>query len=247
MRPFFPFFGSKWRAVPSYPAPVCDQIIEPFAGSAGYATRHADRRVLLLDRDPVIVAVWQYLIRAKPSELLAIPDVREHIDEIAGLPPEARWLVGFWLCKGNPRPNLRLSAWGRTGLYPDQFWGEAVRRRLAGQVDRIRHWQIREGRHEVAPSTRATWFIDPPYSGSPGRRYRNGHRGLDYQEIGEWSRRRRGLVIVCEQAGADWLPFQPFRRIKANHATAWSEEVVWIRREPQQLQLELAPTIPAVA
>lgn len=34
-----------------------------------------------------------------------------------------------------------------------------------------------------------------------------------------------------------WLPFQPFRRIKANHASAWSEEVVWLRREPKQLQL----------
>jgi len=240
MKPFFPFFGSKWRTVPSYPAPEHDFIIEPFAGSAGYATRYADRRVLLIDRDPVIVDVWQYLIRVKPGEVLAIPDVRKHIDELSALPQEARWLVGFWLNKGSATPKDSPSAWCRTGLYPDQFWGEAIRQRIAAQVERIRHWRIVEGSCFDSGDHCATWFIDPPYAGTCGRRYRGGHKGLDYQQIGRWSQRRRGLVIVCEQAGADWMPFVPFRRIKANHATAWSEEVVWIRREPKQLELTLA-------
>lgn len=238
LKPFFPFFGSKWRTVPHYPAPADRLIIEPFAGSAAYATWYPDHRVLLIDRDPVIVAVWKYLIRAKPSEIVSIPDIQESVDEIVRWPEEVRWLVGFWLCKGNPRPNLRLSAWGRTGLYPNQFWGEAVRRRLAGQVDRIRHWKIQEGRHDSAPAIRASWFVDPPYRCTAGRRYKGGHKGLDYPEIGAWCQRLRGLVIVCEQAGADWLPFRPFRRTKASHATAWSEEVIWTRREAQQMTFE---------
>jgi hypothetical protein len=41
VRPFFSFFGSKWRVAPHYPAPERDLIIEPFAGSAGYSLRHA--------------------------------------------------------------------------------------------------------------------------------------------------------------------------------------------------------------
>ena len=237
VKPFFPYFGSKWRTVPSYPAPEHDLIVEPFAGSAGYATRYAERKVLLIDRDPVVVEVWQYLIRVKPQELLSIPDVREHISELETWPQEVRWLVGFWLSKGNAKPQTRPSLWCRSRRYPDQFWGEAVRRRLAGQVERIRHWKVMLGLHGDAPSQAATWFIDPPYQGTCGRRYRGGHRGLDYAAIGSWCRLRRGLVIVCEQAGAAWLPFRSFRRIKASHHTAWSEEVVWIRREPQQLQL----------
>lgn len=236
LRPFFPFFGSKWRTVPSYPPPEHDLIIEPCAGSAGYATRYADRNVLLIDRDPVVVGVWEYLTRVKPEELLSIPDVREHISEIAVWPQEARWLVGFWLNKGSGTPKSTPSAWCRTGRYPNQFWGAAVKQRLAQQVQHIRHWRVLHGTFCQAPLVRATWFIDPPYSAACGRRYRGGHRGLSYSALGEWCWRRRGLAIVCEQAGARWLPFRPFRRIKANHATAWSDEVVWIRRDqPQQL------------
>lgn len=240
MRPFFPYFGSKWRTVPSYPAPAHPLIIEAFAGSACYAVRNAERRVLLIDRDPVIVAVWRYLIAVRPAELLRIPDVREHVDELAAWPQEVRWLVGFWLNKGTALPKERPSAWMRRGDRAGSFWGAEIRQRIAGQVDRIRHWQVREGLYDSAPAARATWFVDPPYSGLPGRRYRGGHRGLDYSAIGEWCRRRHGQVIACEQAGARWLPFQPHRRIKANHATAYSDEVVWVRREPEQLQLILA-------
>jgi site-specific DNA-adenine methylase len=36
LRPFFPYFGSKWLAARAYPPPVHRQIVEPFAGSAGF-------------------------------------------------------------------------------------------------------------------------------------------------------------------------------------------------------------------
>lgn len=234
LRPFFPYFGSKWRCAPYYPAPEQDLIIEPFAGSAGYSLRYPDRQVLLIDRDPVIIGVWQYLIAVEPEEVLRIPDVREHIDEIADWPQEARWLVGFWLHKGNAKPALTPSAWCRDSRHHARFWGAEIRERIARQVSSIRHWRAQVGRHETAPAVSATWFIDPPYNNSAGRRYRDAHRGLDYRAIGDWTRSRRGLVIACEQAGADWLPFWSFRRIKANHKTAWSDEVVWIRRDRQE-------------
>ncbi len=219
------------------PPPIFSLIIEPFAGSACYAVRYPERRVLLIDRDPVVVAVWSYLISVKQAEMLRIPDVREHVNELGAWPQEVRWLVGFWLNKGCALPKERPSAWMRRGDRADSFWGLAVRRRIAAQVARIRHWKVREGLYDSAPRVRATWFVDPPYSGAPGRRYRGGHRGLDYSAIGSWCRCQHGLVITCEQAGATWLPFRPHRRIKANHATAYSDEVVWIQRDPEQLQL----------
>src|SRR5690348_5384455 len=58
LMPFFSFYGGKWRAAPKYPAPLYDTIIEPFAGSAGYAVRHYEKRVLLCEKDPVIAALW---------------------------------------------------------------------------------------------------------------------------------------------------------------------------------------------
>lgn len=60
MGPFFKIFGSKHRLAATYPRPEHDTVIEPFAGAAGYATRYADRRVVLFEVDPKIVALWSY-------------------------------------------------------------------------------------------------------------------------------------------------------------------------------------------
>ena len=71
MRPFFGFYGGKWRDTPKYyPAPDHDTIVEPFAGSAGYSVRYADRNVILGEKDAVIFGVWDYLIRVPAHEIL---------------------------------------------------------------------------------------------------------------------------------------------------------------------------------
>lgn len=32
LKPFWRYYGGKWRAAPSYPAPLHNTIVEPFAG-----------------------------------------------------------------------------------------------------------------------------------------------------------------------------------------------------------------------
>lgn len=54
----------------------------------------------------------------------------------------------------------------------------------------------------------ATWFIDPPYRGRPGSHYRYGSKLIDYTNLAAWCQMLPGQVIVCEQHGADWLPFE---------------------------------------
>lgn len=236
--PFFPFYGSKWRSIPKYPVPVFPRIVESFAGSASYSVTYPDRDITLCDRDPVICGVWRYLVSVTPSEILAIPDIREHIDEISRWPQEARWLVGFWLNKGSAVPKAQHSAWSRTGLYPNQFWGQKVRERLAAQVSLIRHWKIVEGSYESLSSVPGTThFVDPPYSSPAGRRYRGGRTGIDYAALAAWCRSRQGQVIACAQVGEDWLPFRPFLVTKANHATAWSHEAIWTGDENRRATL----------
>ena len=53
LRPFFNFYGGKWRAAPHYPAPRYARVVEPFAGAAGYSTRHHDRDIVLDRIDPM--------------------------------------------------------------------------------------------------------------------------------------------------------------------------------------------------
>lgn len=223
LRPFFPFYGSKWRDARRY-TPPSQYVIEPFAGSAGYSVWHEPKAVLLIDRDEAVVGVWQYLIHATPEEVLRLPDLQpgQSTDDLV-LPQEARWLIGFWLNRGSAVPKKTQTAFSRRTERQQLVWGEKARTRIATQVGGIRHWKVQQGDYKDAPADAlATWFVDPPYV-DKGRYYR--HHAMDYKELAEWCLWRSGRVIVCEQEGATWLPFQPLASIKSLHGR--SVEVVY--------------------
>lgn len=221
LRPFFSFFGGKWTLGPHYLPPAHDQVVEAFAGSAGYATRYCDRRVLLIERDPQIAALWRYLIKVSPSEIASLPLVIECVDALL-CAEEARTLIGFWIARGSTASRKTPSAWYREGRWPNSFWGASVRARIARQVEAIRHWRIVEGSYVDAPDITATWFVDPPYQ-IAGRAYR--YNDVDYEHLATWARARAGLTIVCEATGASWLPFVPFRSIRTTHRSAENRRV----------------------
>lgn len=86
-----------------------------------------------------------------------------------------------------------------------------------------------EGDYTAAPEGRATWFVDPPYQGA-GLHYRYGSRGLDFEALGAWCATRTGRVIVCENVGAAWGPFEPFRDAKGMEGPRGgkvSREALW--------------------
>lgn len=225
LRPFFTYFGGKYRAAPRYDAPRHNTIIEPFAGSAGYSVRNHEKQVILYDVDPIIYGVWDYLIHAKPSEILALPSEVEHVNDIPG-PQEARWLVGFWLNKGRERPRLTPSKWMRLKIHPHSFWGDTIKERIASQVEHIRHWQVFNKSYEDAINQEATWFVDPPYV-KAGKCYR--FNKVDYTHLAYWCRDRQGQTIVCEQFGAAWLPFESIGLVRSNYKTIHSHEVAWTK------------------
>ena len=240
LRPFFTFYGGKWRAAPFCEPPVHDTIVEPFAGSAGYSLRYPSRKVVLVERDPLIAATWRYLLRVSRAEVLGLPDIQ--MDQtVMDLPvcEEARLLIGWWLNGGSAQPKKSPGSWmrrkienggaGWTTGTGQLSWGGRVRARIAGQLDAIRHWTLIEGSYESAPAIKATWFIDPPYQVA-GKHYRFGPSGLNYTALGTWSVGRQGQVMVFENVGASWLPFRPWRQIKASearHGGKVSNEAIW--------------------
>ncbi len=115
LKPFFTFYGGKWRAAPHYPPPEFATVVEPFAGAAGYSVRHHERRVTLVERDPLIAATWRYLIRSSPQEILALPDIAvgQTTDDLP-ICPEARLLVGWWVNGGSATPKKSMSLWARS-------------------------------------------------------------------------------------------------------------------------------------
>ena len=225
LRPFFNFYGGKWRSAPRYPPPKYSRIIEPFAGSAGYSVRHHLRSITLYDADPIIFGIWNYIIKSSPKDLLRLPIDVSHVDDLS-VCQEAKWLIGFWLNKGSS-PSKSPSAWMRQGKHNTSFWGKEIRERIATQSEYIRHWTVINKSYEYCGNIAATWFIDPPYEKS-GRLYR--YWQVDRDNLSIWARTRRGQVIVCEQAGATWLPFKPFGKIKSlsgPRGKGYSKEMIW--------------------
>jgi hypothetical protein len=238
IKPFFTFYGGKWRAAPMYDRPEHKTIVEPFAGSAGYSIRYPWHDVVLVERDPLIAATWRYLIRVAPGEIRSLPDIEvgQTTDDL-NVAPEARLLIGWWCNGGSATPKKSLGFWARERKEAGGAgwktagqlnWGARVRERIASQLDAIRHWRIIEGDYTMAPDVEATWFIDPPYV-EAGKHYRFGSSSLDYPALGAWCKRRFGQVIVCENVGATWLPFRPWRDIQANGGVGFkaSKEAIW--------------------
>lgn len=235
LKPFFGFYGGKWRDALDYPLPLHRTVVEPFAGSAGYSVRHYWKRVVLCEIDPQIAGVWRFLVASTPKDILAIPDLEagESVDDL-NVCQEAKWLVGFWLNRGVAGPRKKPSRWMREKIRPGSFWGDRVRNTIASQVDLIKHWKVHECTYEECPVTRpATWFIDPPYEYA-GRYYRFNSSQIDYKALRGWCKARIGQVIVCENEGADWLPFRRHNHTKTTRRGRRSREVIWYR-EAQKL------------
>jgi hypothetical protein len=231
LKPFWRYYGGKYRAAPHYPRPQYETIIEPFAGSAGYSMRYPDRRVILVEKYPVIAGIWRYLIGASAQEIRDIPCV-DHVDDLPSwVPQEARWLVGFAMNDAATRPMKTMSAglkMLRSRGRKFGGWGEGRRDRVASQVDRIKHWRVIEGDYWDAPAIEATWFIDPPYVGM-GKYYVHGSDSIDYAALGKWCRGLPGQVLVCENTGADWLPFVHLGSFRSGPRTKTSSEAIWMK------------------
>lgn len=235
LRPFFSFYGSKYQACRQrlYPSPLHSTIVEPFAGAAGYSVNNFRRNVVLFDIDPIIYGIWHYLIHVKASEIRALPKTIECVDDVRA-PQEALWLIGFWLGRGGSSPRSKPTPWMKNRLSGQNFyWGDYVRGMIAHQLKYIRHWKVYHASYKLCHNREASWYIDPPYQNPAGRHYK--HNKIDFDHLGDWCRRRKGQVIVCEGRDADWLPFRPLKKlnatVKKGGVSKKSQEVVWIKTD----------------
>jgi hypothetical protein len=226
LRPFFPYYGSKWNIARYYPRPTSALVVEPFAGAAGYATFYGCPRVMLYDADPIVAGVWRYLLGVSAAEIMALPEMPEVGDSVDNyaLPQEAKWLIGFWLNRGSATPKKSRTAYSARTDKAQLNWGARAKERIARQLPEIAGWSIANASYEDAPDVEATWFVDPPY-GDKGRYYRVPFN--DFVGLGSWCMARRGQLIACEGAGATWLPFVPIGSFKTSLGRA--AEVVFTR------------------
>jgi site-specific DNA-adenine methylase len=233
LHPFFSYFGSKFRLAKYYPTPQCDEIIEPFAGSAGYALRYPGKKVTLYEVYEPLIELWDYLIHVSEEEILSLPiaefNKENPVEDIVKC-SAARTLMGFWLTESQTTSSRYPLSKSRGGN-----WTEKKKEDIAKQLKYIRHWKIEKLSFEQIPNRQATWYIDPPYE-KAGKRYR--HNKIDYQLLGEWCKSREGQVIVCEQDPAKWLEFIPLHTEKKSIRNASNEhykEIYWHKNSEDAL------------
>jgi site-specific DNA-adenine methylase len=217
-----------------YPPPEYDRIVEPFAGGAGYSLEYWDHQVTLFDLDVRVVAVWDYLIHATEKDVLSIPVGITHVDEIPdSLGQAVRWLVGWWMQPaGAAGPAKSVSSWSAQHHERSDVWSEKCRARLASQVPYIHHWRVEQASYEdiIISESPTTWFVDAPYQ-QMGVYYKHGAESIDYGALGEWCRSLNGQVIVCENAGAEWLPFTALCDMVGGSMKRTRQEVMWTTQE----------------
>lgn len=219
------YYGSKRSMAKYYPHPRHKKIIEPFAGAAAYSLLHWRGDVLLVDKYPVIVKLWQWLQKQEPEDIDRLPRLKEgqRVSEL-GLCEEASYLLGFFAHNGMESPRDKASS-GHTARpnrmnYRLNF--------IASNLYKIRHWEIVCDDYRNIPNQEATWFIDPPYQFG-GEHYVMNNKGWDYGELATWSRAREGQVIVCENTRAGWMPFVPVSEMQGiKHKTT---EAMWTNFE----------------
>jgi hypothetical protein len=206
---FFPYYGAKQSRWAKYPAPQHDTIIEPFAGSAAYATHYPDREVILIEKDERVAAVWKWLISVPEDDFMALPTFEdiERVSETDVTGPAAHFMR-LWAGQGGLGQDKVSPLTKRLlGIRPLSSWGKPGKERLCSQLRLIRHWSVLAWSYEDAPDVEATWFIDPPYV-TGGSLYKVGLSGIDHTALAAWCKGRQGQVIVCEGEGATWLPFR---------------------------------------
>lgn len=229
------FYGGKSRIAHRYPKPEYPVIIEPFAGGAGYSLLHSANveQVILNDLDPKTCEMWRFLQRGDARKWIdQVPNYVEpgqKVDQLGDWPPG---LLAILQAEANQGTQGAKGIHNQITKVGARCWPR-IRPKLLEAYHKVADWIILEGSYEELNNLEATWFIDPPYQGPAGNRYRKGSDGVDYQALAEWSRSRKGQVIVCEGEGAEWLPFRPLvsrQGIRSKYQQSTRMEMVWTNK-----------------
>lgn len=235
MKPFFKYFGSKYTLSKRYPKPI-GVVCEPFAGSACYSLFYDVKKAILIDKDERVSKIWEYLINVDKDEILNLPLIKpaSNIDEYKWPCEQAKLLVSCWVNTSPFRKTFPASNKCAKHRWDKKLWSDTIKIRIASQLDKIRDWEVMCGDYKQLKKNIDTLFVDPPYQ-KHGVSYRFGTKQIDYGELANWiNSRQENLIIVCEQQGADWLPwnhkYEKCRRVSRNEADCMGNcEVAYIK------------------
>lgn len=217
------YYGSKANIVHLYPKPKHPKLIEYFAGSARYALEYFDRDVVLIDKYPVVINIWKWLQQCSPNDIISLPRPGrgQTLNDFEFDCIEAKHFMGFVIHFATFSP----------GITPSPHYLNRRKnginyslKRIASNLFKIKHWEIRLGCYSDFPNQTATHFIDPPYQHG-GHKYICSNKDINFPALGLWCMEREGQIIVCENEKADWLPFKHMKTQNTPRGSA--HECIW--------------------
>lgn len=222
------YYGSKSKIAKMYPKPKYPLVIEPFAGAAWYSIHNKADNVVVNDLNKTIYGIWEWFIREASEEILyRYSNLYLGADlRLLDLPDPLRQFLGFCANRGCASPANIVQKWS-CQVKRRPGWASTVNyqvMRAISLLPLVRGWTARNTNYLDMPDVEATWFIDPPYQ--VGGEYYPEH-GLNYAELAEWVKSRKGQVIVCENSGATWLDFAPLTEIRGQRKK--TSEVIWYK------------------
>lgn len=213
------YYGSKGKLVGCYPPPKLGKIIEPFAGSARYALRYFEKEVLLVDKYKSVVEIWRFFQKSSKKDILGLPILKPGQDiRSFNLSKEELSFMRFNLAIADAAPR-----WICTPMCTSDTQIRTLKK-IAENLFKIRHWEIKHGDYKNLINEKATWFVDPPYQHG-GHVYKESNKKIDFKKLANWCQSRKGQVIVCENTKADWMNFKPMKQMRGFHRT--TVEAIW--------------------
>ena len=216
------YYGSKTKIVKYYPAPRYGKIIEPFAGAAKYSLLYFDREIILVDKYRPLIVMWKWLQQCSENDILSLPKFKRG-ESIKGRQWDCEGqavFMGFMMGRGLASPQYAVSTFVAS---EKQYHFDFAYRRIAADLFKIKHWDIREGSYSDLTNEEATWFIDPPYQFG-GKYYKE--NSINYTELRHWVENRKGQKIVCENTKADWMSFKPL--VEITGCKYKTTEALWV-------------------
>ena len=223
MRQVFSYYGSKSKRAHLYPQATNGLVIEPFAGSASYSVQLMPNDNLSFwfnDLNKDTCEVWKYLTSSPCLETIRafIPDtmrrgtsITDHIcnaQDKTGL--KCPYGLEVYLRAATNRGTLGTGYFDAVTYWCAEEW-PTIYRKLVWAIERLSlaDIEVTGKSYTDLPNPPAVWFVDPPYNNLAGFRYVENN--IDYSHLADWCLSRDGIVIVCEQMTATWLPFKPMK------------------------------------
>ena len=243
-RPMFNYYGSKWLLAVYYGPPRRNKVIEPFAGSACYSLFWNCRNVLLADISPEICQVWDFLINCSEQDIKSLPDEIKDAEHLHSIPMPAQLLIRRWIwCLPIIKDtHVTMNRYHKHKHERDKqrtIWSRKTKGRLIAQKELIANWKIVNEPYWRLPNEEAHWHIDPPYNNKAGKAYEFNCDGINYEALGKWCKSRKGSIDVCENYGADWLPFEVLKSKHIGYTRVPRIEVVYREKGYLHEQAEL--------